>query len=161
MLDVHFLPSGHSTLVLCALCMFVTLKTESTETQTKAVTHNFQPSYQQPFHLNADLHASAHVGVLNSCLDLTTVIPKTSFSSTVSSMQTTVAQQTIETESFSTNGTVAKDETSLATFSTKSKVWNMFQDCILNHLYFIINHQSYQCRWKLYSTVKQIMKQLR
>ncbi|XP_042638411.1 host cell factor 2 [Orycteropus afer afer] len=67
-------------------------------------------------------HTSAHVGVLSSCLDLRTVIPETSVSSTVSSAQTMVTQQTIKTESSSTNGAVVKDETSLTTFSTKSEV---------------------------------------
>ncbi|XP_011792348.1 PREDICTED: host cell factor 2 [Colobus angolensis palliatus] len=67
-------------------------------------------------------HTSANVGVLSSCLDVRTVIPETSVSSTVSSTQTMVTQQTIKTESSSTNGAVVKDETSLTTFSTKSEV---------------------------------------
>ncbi|ELW71601.1 Host cell factor 2 [Tupaia chinensis] len=67
-------------------------------------------------------HTSANLGVLSSCLDVRTVTPETSISSTVSSPQTMVTQQTIKTESSSTNGTVVKDETSLTTFSTKSEV---------------------------------------
>lgn len=66
-------------------------------------------------------HTSANIGVLSSCLDLRTVIPETSVSSTVCSAQTMVTQQTIKTESSSTNGAVVKDETSLTTFSTKSE----------------------------------------
>lgn len=66
-------------------------------------------------------HTSADIGVLSSCLDLRTVIPETSVSSTVSSAQTMVTQQTIKTESSSTNGAVVKDETSLTTFSTKAE----------------------------------------
>ncbi|XP_063640864.1 host cell factor 2 isoform X1 [Pan troglodytes] len=71
---------------------------------------------------NEGPHTSANVGVLSSCLDVRTVIPETSVSSTVSSTQTMVTQQTIKTESSSTNGAVVKDETSLTTFSTKSEV---------------------------------------
>ncbi|KAM9672056.1 host cell factor 2 isoform 2-T2 [Trichechus inunguis] len=71
---------------------------------------------------NEGPHTSANVGVLSSCLDLRTVIPETSVSSTVSSSQTMVTQQSIKTESSSTNGAVVKDETSLTTFSTKSEV---------------------------------------
>ncbi|XP_006871181.1 PREDICTED: host cell factor 2 [Chrysochloris asiatica] len=67
-------------------------------------------------------HTSANVGALSSCLDLRTVIPDTSVSSTVSSTHTMVTQKTIKTESSSTNGAVVKDETSLTTFSTKSEV---------------------------------------
>ncbi|KAJ8791588.1 hypothetical protein J1605_020310 [Eschrichtius robustus] len=71
---------------------------------------------------NEGPHTSANIGVLSSCLDLRTVIPETSVSSTVSNAQTMVTQQTIKTESSSTNGAVVKDETSLTTFSTKSEV---------------------------------------
>ncbi|KAF4022598.1 hypothetical protein G4228_014414 [Cervus hanglu yarkandensis] len=71
---------------------------------------------------NEGPHTSADIGVLSSCLDLRTVIPETSVSSTVSSAQTMVTQQTIKTESSSTNGAVVKDETSLTTFSTKAEV---------------------------------------
>ncbi|KAF3814508.1 hypothetical protein GH733_017666 [Mirounga leonina] len=71
---------------------------------------------------NEGPHTSANIGVLSSCLDLRTVIPETSVSSSVSSAQTMVTQQTIKTESSSTNGAVVKDETSLTTFSTKSEV---------------------------------------
>ncbi|XP_047595718.1 host cell factor 2 isoform X1 [Lutra lutra] len=71
---------------------------------------------------NEGPHTSATIGVLSSCLDLRTVIPETSVSSSVSSAQTMVTQQTIKTESSSTNGAVVKDETSLTTFSTKSEV---------------------------------------
>ncbi|XP_054430581.1 host cell factor 2 isoform X1 [Pteronotus mesoamericanus] len=71
---------------------------------------------------NEGPHTSANIGVLNTCLDLRTVIPETSVSSTVCSAQTMVTQQTIKTESSSTNGAVVKDETSLTTFSTKSEV---------------------------------------
>lgn len=66
-------------------------------------------------------HTSANIGVLSSCLDLRTVIPEPSVSSTIPSAQTMVTQQTIKTESSSTNGAVVKDETSLTTFSTKSE----------------------------------------
>ncbi|KAL0610956.1 Host cell factor 2 [Plecturocebus cupreus] len=71
---------------------------------------------------NEGPHSSANLGVLSSCLDVRTVIPETSVSSTVSSTQIMVTQQTIKTESSSTNGAVVKDETSLTTFSTKSEV---------------------------------------
>ncbi|XP_023605619.1 host cell factor 2 isoform X5 [Myotis lucifugus] len=71
---------------------------------------------------NEGPHTSANIGVLSSCLDLRTVIPETSVSSTVCSAQTMVTQQAIKTESSSTNGAVVKDETSLTTFSTKSEV---------------------------------------
>lgn len=71
---------------------------------------------------NEGPHSSANVGVLSSCLDVRTVIPETSVSSTVSSTQIMVTQQTIKTESSSTNGAVVKDETSLTTFGTKSEV---------------------------------------
>uniref|UniRef100_A0A2K6FSF8 Host cell factor C2 n=1 Tax=Propithecus coquereli TaxID=379532 RepID=A0A2K6FSF8_PROCO len=70
---------------------------------------------------NEGPHTSANVGVLSSCLDVRTVIPETSASSTVSGAQTMVTQQAIKTESSSTNGAVVKDETSLTTFSTKSE----------------------------------------
>lgn len=66
-------------------------------------------------------HTSANIGVLSSCLDLRTVIPEPSVSGTIPSTQTMVTQQTIKTESSSTNGAVVKDETSLTTFSTKSE----------------------------------------
>ncbi|KAK2102479.1 Host cell factor 2 [Saguinus oedipus] len=71
---------------------------------------------------NEGPHSSANIGVQSSCLDVRTVIPETSVSSTVSSTQIMVTQQTIKTESSSTNGAVVKDETSLTTFSTKSEV---------------------------------------
>nr|KAF6495158.1 host cell factor C2 [Rousettus aegyptiacus] len=71
---------------------------------------------------NEGPHTSANIGVLSSCLDLRTVIPEPSVSSTIPSAQTMVTQQTIKTESSSTNGAVVKDETSLTTFSTKSEV---------------------------------------
>ena len=73
------------------------------------------------FRLILGPHTSANIGVLSSCLDLRTVIPETSVSGTVSSAQTMVTQQTIKTESSSTNGAVVKDETSLTTFSTKAE----------------------------------------
>uniref|UniRef100_A0A2K6FSE0 Host cell factor C2 n=1 Tax=Propithecus coquereli TaxID=379532 RepID=A0A2K6FSE0_PROCO len=83
---------------------------------------------------NEGPHTSANVGVLSSCLDVRTVIPETSASSTVSGAQTMVTQQAIKTESSSTNGAVVKDETSLTTFSTKSEV-NFFGNLIRNGIY--------------------------
>ncbi|XP_037735756.1 host cell factor 2 isoform X1 [Chelonia mydas] len=64
---------------------------------------------------------SANVAELRD-LDIRTVNPDASVSSTVSSTQTMVTQQAVKTESSSTNGAVVKDETSLTTFSSKSEV---------------------------------------
>ncbi|XP_008175367.3 host cell factor 2 isoform X1 [Chrysemys picta bellii] len=64
---------------------------------------------------------SANVAELHD-LDIRTVNPDASVSSTVSSTQTMVTQQAVKTESSSTNGAVVKDETSLTTFSSKSEV---------------------------------------
>ncbi|KAM9173211.1 host cell factor 2 isoform 2-T2 [Pangshura tecta] len=64
---------------------------------------------------------SANVAELHD-LDIRTVNPDDSVSSTVSSSQTMVTQQAVKTESSSTNGAVVKDETSLTTFCSKSEV---------------------------------------
>ncbi|XP_012874557.1 PREDICTED: host cell factor 2 [Dipodomys ordii] len=79
-------------------------------------------SFMDMLKKNEGPRTSTNVGALSSCLDLRTVIPETSISSTASSAQTMVTQQTIKTESSSTNGALVKDETSLTTFSTKSEV---------------------------------------
>uniref|UniRef100_A0A8C3RMX8 Host cell factor 1 n=1 Tax=Chelydra serpentina TaxID=8475 RepID=A0A8C3RMX8_CHESE len=72
------------------------------------------------FH-TAGPQTSANVAELLD-LDIRTVNPDASVSSTVSSTQTMVTQQAVKTESSSTNGAVVKDETSLTTFSSKSEV---------------------------------------
>uniref|UniRef100_A0A8C4YDU2 Host cell factor 1 n=1 Tax=Gopherus evgoodei TaxID=1825980 RepID=A0A8C4YDU2_9SAUR len=70
---------------------------------------------------NVSPQTSANVAELHD-LDIRTVNPDASVSSTVSSTQTMVTQQAVKTESSSTNGAVVKDETSLTTFSSKSEV---------------------------------------
>ncbi|KAM4676891.1 host cell factor 2 [Discoglossus pictus] len=66
-------------------------------------------------------HTSSNVNDVHD-MDIGIISPEVSASCIVSGAQTMVTQQTIKTESSSTNGALVKDETSLTTFSTKPEV---------------------------------------